>query len=160
MTPNWTWVKSTLYTPYTYLRGPNFRPFRSMTSRFLDTCTRTPEIHGITPNWTWTLNSQKYSTYTKYLPLRPIFFFFFFFFGRFALRLAVSDIQGWRNRKWTEWPQTDLEDLTVKSTLYTLNTYPWGPNFRQFRSSTSRFGDARSSKIGNAPNEPKLSLNT
>ncbi len=26
------------------------------------------------------------------------------------------------NRKCTEWPQTELKHLTVKSTLYTLNT--------------------------------------
>ncbi len=44
----------------------------------------------------------------------------------FALRLVVSDIQqvqGWRNWKYTEWPQTELEDLTVKSTLYALNIF-------------------------------------
>ena len=28
------------------------------------------ETHRMTPNWTWTLNNQKYPTYTKYLPLR------------------------------------------------------------------------------------------
>ncbi len=28
-----------------------------------------------------------------------------------------------KNRKCTKWPQTELEHLTVKSTLYTLNTY-------------------------------------
>ena len=46
---------------------------------------------------------------------------------RFALRLAVSDIQhvqGRRNRKYTETPQTEIEHLTFKSTPYTLNTYP------------------------------------
>ncbi len=31
------------------------------------------EMHRVTPNWTWTLNSQKYSIYTKYLPLRSKF---------------------------------------------------------------------------------------
>ncbi len=46
---------------------------------------------------------------------------------RFALRLAVSKIlhvQGWQSRKCTELPQTKLKHLTVKSTLYTLNTFP------------------------------------
>ncbi len=65
-----------------------------------------------------------------------------------------------KNWKCTEWPQTKLEHLTVKSTLYTLNTYPCGPNFRSFRSTTSRFRDTKSSKIGNAPSDPKLNLNT
>ncbi len=63
----------------------------------------------------------------------------------------------------TEWPQTDPEHLTVKSTLYTLNTYPWGPPFAPFRSTISRFRDTtctRSVKIGNALNDPKLNSNT
>ena len=67
------------------------------------------------------------------------------------------------NRKCTQWPQTVLEDLTDKSTLYTLNTYPWGPNFALFRSMISRFWDTactRWAKIGNAPNDPKLNLST
>ncbi len=29
------------------------------------------------------------------------------------------------NQKCTEWPQTELEHLTVKSSLYTLKTYLW-----------------------------------
>ena len=49
---------------------------------------------------------------------------------------------------------------TAKSTLYTLITYPWGPNFRPFRSTTSILWDTRSSKIGNAPSDPKPNLNT
>ena len=31
------------------------------------------EMHWMTPNWTWTLNSQKYPVYIKYLPQRPKF---------------------------------------------------------------------------------------
>ncbi len=42
----------------------------------------------------------------------------------FALVLAVSEIQGHENWKCNEWSQTELEHLTVKSTLHTLNTYP------------------------------------
>ena len=54
---------------------------------------------------------------------------------------------------------TELEHLTVESTLYTLNTiYPRGPNFGLFRSMTSRFRDTRSSKMGNAPNDPPTPL--
>ena len=42
----------------------------------------------MTTNWNWTLNSQKYSLYTKYLPTEAQMFV------RFALRLAVSELQG------------------------------------------------------------------
>ena len=64
-------------------------------------------------------------------------------------------------RKCTEWPQTELERVTVKSTPYTINTYPRGPNFGPFRSTTSCFQDTRASKIGgNAPNDSKPNLNT
>ncbi len=35
--------------------------------------------------------------------------------------------------------QTELEHLTVKSTLYTLNTCPSSPKFGPFRSTTSCF---------------------
>ncbi len=31
------------------------------------------EMHRMTPNWTWKLNSQNYPTYSKYLPLRSKF---------------------------------------------------------------------------------------
>ena len=75
---------------------------------------------------------------------------------RFALRLAVSEkqhVQGGQNRKCTEWPQNELKHLTVKSTLYTLHTYPCDPNFNPF-CSISGCQDTRSLKIGNAPNDP------
>ncbi len=75
-----TWrltVKSTLYTLNIYLWGPEFGPFRSMISSFRDTCTRlrNSEMHRVTPNWTWSHNSQKYSIYRyiKHLPQRPRF---------------------------------------------------------------------------------------
>ena len=47
--------------------------------------------------------------------------------------------QGATNSKCTEWPQTDLEHLTVKRILYTLNTTTQGPNFGPFHSMTSHF---------------------
>ena len=46
---------------------------------------------------------------------------------RFALRLDVSEIQHVQGRRKSEMHQmtrTELEDLTVKGTLYKLNTYP------------------------------------
>ncbi len=56
------------------------------------------------------------------------------------------------NRKCTKLPQSDLKHLTVKSTQYTFNTDPRGPNFTQFRSTNSRFRDTNLPKTGNAPN--------
>ncbi len=47
----------------------------------------------------------------------------------FGLRPAVFEIQGCRKSECTEWPQTDPKGLTVKSTQYTLNTYPPRPKF-------------------------------
>ncbi len=40
-------------------------------------------------------------------------------------------------------PKTELERFTVKGTLYTLHTYRRGQNFGPFRSTTSRFRDAK-----------------
>ena len=46
-----------------------------------------------------------------------------------------------KNRKCTGWQQTEPEHLTVTSTLYTLNKYPWAPNVDPFCSTISRFRD-------------------
>ena len=69
-------VKSTLHILNTYPWDPNFGQFCSTISRFRDNYVqgyKKSEMHQMTPNWTWTLNSQKYTIYTKYLPLRPKF---------------------------------------------------------------------------------------
>ncbi len=98
-------------------------------------------------NWTWTLNSLKYPVYIKYLPLEAQILVLLALIPRYTVI---------KYQKCTEWPQTEVEHLTVKSTLYTCtkNTYPRCPNFGQFHSITSRFWDTciRSSKISNAPN--------
>ena len=110
------------------------------------------------PNWTWALNSQKYSIYTELLtPEAQIVVLV-----RFALRLVVFEIhvEVGDNQKCSEWPQSELEHLTVKRTLYALDTYPWGPNFRLFCSMIRGFQDTMLPKMGNAPNDPKLNLHT
>ncbi len=54
-----------------------------------------------------------------------------------------------------------LEQVTVESTLYTLNTYPRVPNFGPFlQLAISKTICTRSAKIRNAPNYPELNLNT
>ncbi len=108
------------------------------------------EMHRMTPNWTGRLNSQKYSTgiYTKILPMRnklwSVSLYDYLFPGYNIYTVG-------ENRKCTEWPQTELEDLTVKSNLCTLNTYPWGPNFGPFHSTNSRFRDTTCTRSAKVP---------
>ena len=69
---------------------------------------QTSEMHRLTSNWPWILNSQ--NTYlcgpnSILFSLRPGFLLLFFFF---------FEIQGWG--KCTEWPQTDLKHVTVQNT--------------------------------------------
>ena len=67
------------------------------------------------------------------------------------------------NRKCTEWPQTELEHLTVKRTLYTIILNPEAQTLVRFtlRLAVSDIHhNTRSVKIGNTPNDPKLNLHT
>ena len=103
------------------------------------------------------LNSQNYSLCTKNLYQRAKIWYVSLYHQRFQ-RYKIAE-----NQTSIEWPQTEFEHLTVKSTLYILNTYPWGPNFRPFRSTISRCWDTtctRTPKIRKAPNDPKLNLKT
>ncbi len=59
------------------------------------------------------------------------------------------------NRKFSkcsEWPQTDFEILTVKSTSYSVRNYTRNPNLGPFCSTTSRFRDTRLLKTGDFGN--------
>ena len=83
-------------------------------------------MRRLTPSWIWTHNSQKYSIYTETLISETQILV------RFTLWRIVFEIQGCqdrKNQKCTEWPQSDLEDLAVKSALQKATTYPRGPNF-------------------------------
>ncbi len=72
----------------------------------------------------------------------------------FAVRPLFFKIKGARKLEM-------LEHLTVRqNTLYTLHAYRRSPNFGPFCFTTIRFRDTMSSKVGNAPNDPKLNLNT
>ena len=77
-------------------------------------------MYWITPNWTWTLNSQKCSRSNIYLPN----------FGPFcSMRYkVVKKLE--MHRMTPNWTWT----LHSQSTPYTLNTYLWGQNFGPFRS--------------------------
>ncbi len=89
-----------------------------MARRFRDTRSSKSEMHRMTPNWNWTFNSQKYPVYAKCLLLKPKLWSVSLYDQRFS-RYTVTE-----NRKCTKWLQIDLGHLTVKSSLYTLITYP------------------------------------
>ncbi len=80
--------------------------------------------------------------------------------SRFALRPAVFKMQACWKSKMHRTTQNDLNQLTVRSTLYTLNTHPRSPNFAPCRSTTNPFWDTSLSKNGNAPNNAIMILIT
>ncbi len=91
----------------------------------------------MTPNWPWTLNSEKYFIHTKNLPHRPHFALFRSTISRFRYTCTRSSKIGNAPND----PKLNFEHLTVKSTLYTLNIYLRYPNFDPFRSMISHFSD-------------------
>ena len=105
----------------------------------------------------WTQNSLKHSTsqvYTEYASLWPKFNFVSLYDQPYSRYKIVE------NWKCTQWPQSGIKHLTVESTLYTPNTHPWGHKFTPFCSTTRHFWDTRLSKIGNAPNDTRMTLGT
>ncbi len=71
-------------------------------------------------------NCQKYPVDNEYLPQKPKYLSVARYDHPFT-RYKVVEF-----RKYTEWPQTDLEHLTVKGTLNALNTYPETQSFIHF----------------------------
>ena len=139
---NYWSVKTTLCTLNTRLRGPNFNPFRSTASHFRDT--GFSKIGNAPNDSRMTLITEVSKVPCVHIMLTPEAHAS----PLFALRPASFEIQVFRKSKWTKWPQNDINHLSVKSTLYTLNTHPRGPNFTPFRSTTSHFRDTGLSKIG------------
>ncbi len=91
------------------------------------------EMLQITPNWIGTLNSQKLLYIPGTFPRSPNF-------GPCrSMTSCFRDTKSSKIGNAPKWPQTELEHLTVKTTLYTLNTCPWGPNFGLFHSMTGHF---------------------
>ncbi len=91
------------------------------------------EMHRMTPEWPQALIGQKYPVYTEYSPPRPKFHSVSFY-DQALLRYKLV-----KNWQCTEWPQKDLDMLSVKSNLPTQNIRPRGPNFTTFHSTVSRF---------------------
>ena len=120
------------------------------------------EEHQLTSEWPWTLNSLG-TLYTLNAYLRgPIFFFFCF-----TLRTTVSKIQGcWKlaksemHRMTSDWSWTLI---TLKNTLYILNTYPEAQILILFCSTTTFFQDTinwllKMANFWYVPNDLRLTL--
>ena len=60
-----------------------------------------------------------------------------------------------KNRKWTKWPRKDLNHLTVPCIHWITTPYS---HISLFCSTTRHFRDTRLLKIGNAPNDPRMTL--
>ena len=132
------------------VRFAALRPFDFRDTRYPkinQKCTETEIEHLIVkmrnapsdPNWT--LNSQNYSILTKYLPQRPKFWC-----------VLVYDQHGYQDTGSPEIgnaPNDPKMNLNSQYHLavYTLTTYPWGPNFGPFRTTTSGSQDIALLKI-------------
>ena len=84
-----------------------------------------------------TLKSTLYTVSTH--PLRPILWSTSLY-DQLFLRCKVAE--NWKSPKCTEWPQNDVEHLTVEThSKYPANlcTYPRSPNGSLFHSTTSHF---------------------
>ncbi len=104
----------------------------------------------MTSEWSWTLTRQNYAVYTKYT--QRLKMWSVSLYQQSSSRYKVVAIDK-KSQKCIECPQSDFEPLTVKSTMYTLSTYPQGPNFGAFPSTASLFwcmqGFLKVAKIGN-----------
>ena len=136
----------------TYPRRSTFSQFGSTTNCFLDP--RSSKIGNALNDPKLNLNSLTVKsilyTYTKYLLWGP--------------RLTINRLRDTtcttrynmykvsKNRKCTELPQTELGHLTVKSSLYTINTYIRSPDFHPFCSTTNtRYKVAKNQKCTKWP---------
>ncbi len=110
----------------------------------------------MTGEWSSTLNCQTDLVYTKYLPLRSKFW------SASSYDQALSRYKVVENRECTKWPQNDLENVMVKSTLSYTKYLPQGPNFWSvmlYDQPFSRYKAVENRKIGNVPTS-RMTLNT
>ncbi len=112
----WPWILQGQMHPYVdhCLQVPNFSPLYSTTSRFelyaiWDKCTNDSK-------WPWTLQDQRYTIYVLLLFLFAYYMYF-----------DIKVVENWKSRKCTEWPQTDVEHVTIKvPCVHCVSTYPRG----------------------------------
>ena len=163
LTSDWPWtLKSTLFTVTTYPRSPIVVRFAPRTAIFKiqgyrirknQKCTTWPQIdfeHLVVKSARYTVN-----TYARGPNCGP--------FPSMASQLGGTRcVENAKNRICTEWPQTDLEQLTIKVPYIhcTLSKYPLGPNLGPFCSTTSRVEIQGWWKSENAQTNPRLNLNT
>ncbi len=137
----------------------NFCPLHSTASRFQDTrLLKVGNFRNASIDHKLTLNSwqSKYLEYTMY-PWVPKLDSLCSTTSHFRDTRFTCDFLIFGNQITSKFY---LENLTAKSTLHILNTYHRDPNFGSFRFMANRFPDTRWSKIGNAPNDLKLTLKT
>ncbi len=76
------------------------------------------EMDRMSSDWPWILICDKYPVHTEYLPPKPKFSSVLLYDQPFSRYKVVE------NWKCTEWPQIDIEHVTVKNTLYTPKSCP------------------------------------
>ena len=85
-------------------------------------CCSKLEMHRMTSEWRWTLNSQKYPVYAKYLLLEM---------GK--IENVLNDLRMTSN--------TEQSKVSCKYIIAAYAAYPRGPDFASFVSTTSHFQD-------------------
>ncbi len=123
MTSDWPWTpnaqKYSIYSKYP--RGSNIVWFRSTTICFRDTRLPKSEMHWMTSDWQWAFKRLKCPAHTRCLPSRPTFWSVSFYNQPFSRYIYTKLLQK-KNRKYTEWLQSDIEDIMVKGAMYTIST--------------------------------------
>ena len=110
------------------------------------------QMHRMTSDWSWTHDNQKYpvnsiNTYHRGTNFGPVC-------------STTSPFPDRKFRKCTEWPQIDFE-WNLNSQTYFINTNPEAQTWVcTFLFTASSFWDTRLLKIGNAPDDLSLTLNT
>ena len=128
-------------------------------------------MYRMTSEWLWTLNGQKYPTYSEYhqspnlclfycmtscfrdtrllkirhwkcIEAKSILYISSIYTAKAQIFMSVSLYNSLLR------PQTDLWNLNSQSTSYTLSRFTRGPNVSSFCSMTSRFRDIGLAKIG------------
>ncbi len=155
-------VQSTLYTLNTIPKTQISHRFvpRVTTSRFWDTSL---SKIGTAPNdlrvTSRTELSKGHCIPWIFAP-RPKFHSISLYDQPFSRAVFKSRFQACQISKMHRMTQNDLKHLTDKRTLYTLNTHPRRLYYTPFRSTTIRFPATSLPKIGNAPNDPRMTLTT
>ncbi len=146
-------VKSTLCALNTHPWDPSFTMFRSTTSRDISRYRFFENRNALNdPRMTLITEVSKVSCVHWILTLEAQISLLF------TLQPTVFEIQVFQKSKSTQWPQNDLNHLSVKSTICTLNIHPRDTNFISLYDQP--FSRYRLVENRNAPNDPRMTLIT